>query len=66
MRPNLRVGLFDRSFGRFSLARQISLLANPQRFDRTIDILNLADNLVFVKLVDELAIALPMKHIREF
>jgi hypothetical protein len=66
MSRNLDFGLFDRSFGRFSLARQISVPANPQRFGRTVDVLNLANNLLFVKLVDGLAIAVPMRHIRGF
>jgi hypothetical protein len=60
MSRNLDFGLSDRYFGRFSLARQISLLANPQRFGRTVDASNLANNLGFVKLVNEPSgIALP-------
>ncbi len=53
MSPNLGVGLFDRSSGRFSLARQTSALRSPQDFGRTFVAANLASNGFFVKLTND-------------
>lgn len=46
MSRNLGAGLLDRYFGPVSVARQISIPLNPQRFGRTVDAPNLANNLV--------------------
>ncbi len=52
MSPNLGVGLFDRSSGRFSLARQTPAPKSPQDFGHTFVAANLANNSVFVKPAD--------------
>ena len=52
MSPNLGVGLFDRSFGHFSLARQTSTPISPQDFGHTFVAANLANNGCFVKLAN--------------
>ena len=52
MSPNLGVGLFDRSSGRFSLARQTSVPISPQDFGHTFVTANLANNGYFVKHVN--------------
>jgi len=58
MSPNLGVGLFDRSFGRFSLARQTPAPKSPQDFGHTFVVPNLADSGFFVKLAGS-----PFSHI---
>jgi len=50
MSSNLGAVLFDRSIGHFSSARRTFMPINPQDFDRTFVVANLANNLFFVKL----------------
>jgi hypothetical protein len=60
MSPNLGVGLFDRSSGRFSLARQASVPISPQDFGHTFVATNLAHDGIFVKLRNSaFSLALP-------
>ncbi len=52
MSPNLGFGLFDRSIGRCSLARQTSTPISPQDLDHTFVAAKVANNDFLVKLTN--------------